>query len=221
MPTPPWSLIIPVKQTAVAKSRLLELGDSLRRELALAFALDTVTAALGCPDVDEVVVVTNDGLVSETVVARGARVVPDEPDAGLNPALESAAAAVWRRTPAARLAVMSADLPAVRASDLSLALTGAPDGRWFVPDHSGAGTTMLGVPAGIELRPAFGSGSRAAHLTSGAVEVGGRELLRLRLDVDTVADLAAAVELGVGAATTAVLIGSGWSPQQPVTREAG
>lgn len=221
MPTPPWSLIVPVKQTAVAKSRLVGLGDLLRRDLALAFALDTVTAALGCPDVEEVVVVTNDGHVRELVAPLGARVLLDEPDAGLNPALESAAAAVRHRTPAARLAVMSADLPAIRASDLSLALAAAPGGRWFVPDRSGSGTTMLGVPAGIELRPAFGPGSRAAHRASGATEVGGHELLRLRLDVDTVADLGAAVELGVGVETTTVLLGSGWPLRQATSREAG
>jgi 2-phospho-L-lactate guanylyltransferase len=117
---------------------------------------------------------------------------------------------------------MSADLPAVRASDISLALASAPDTRWFVPDRSGVGTTMLGAPAGSELRPAFGSGSGAAHLASGAVEVGCRELARLRLDVDTVTDLTAAVELGVGRQTAAVLTGRRWQPQgASATREAG
>lgn len=205
----------------VAKSRLVELGGGLRRDLALAFALDTVAAALGCPDVAEVVVVTNDGRVMELVAPLGARILPDEPAAGLNPALESAAKTVLRRTPTASLVVMSADLPAVRAGDIALALASAPDQRWFVPDRSGAGTTMLGVPPGVELRPAFGPDSCAAHQASGATEVAGHELLRARLDVDTVADLAAAVELGVGVETAAVLLGSGWPTQQPTIQEAG
>jgi 2-phospho-L-lactate guanylyltransferase len=50
-----WSVVIPVKGTSNSKSRF---GPTDNRELAIAMALDTVTAALSAADVDEVIVVT-------------------------------------------------------------------------------------------------------------------------------------------------------------------
>ena len=42
-------VVVPVKPPALGKSRLVGLTDEQRRELAEAFALDTVTAALATP----------------------------------------------------------------------------------------------------------------------------------------------------------------------------
>jgi 2-phospho-L-lactate/phosphoenolpyruvate guanylyltransferase len=211
--TAPWTLLIPVKEFRIAKSRLTGVSSSVRQELALAFACDVVAAGMGCSEVDEVVVVTNDAIAATRVRELGARVLPDVPDAGLNPALEFAAVSVLSRAPGAGLAVMSADLPAARPVDLEAALTAAPPTRWFVSDLSGRGTTMLGAPPGHDLSPDFGPGSGDAHRASGAMEVAGPDLLRLQLDVDTSADLRAAAELGVGAATTETLTRVGWSEQ--------
>lgn len=59
-----WTLVIPLKPLARAKSRLSDTaGDGLRPGLALAFAQDTVAAALACPAVGDVAVVTDDALV--------------------------------------------------------------------------------------------------------------------------------------------------------------
>ncbi|CAM5495714.1 Phosphoenolpyruvate guanylyltransferase [Streptomyces alboniger] len=56
-----WTLVIPVKPLARAKSRLSDTAaDGLRPGLALAFAQDTVAAALACPAVKDVAVVTDD-----------------------------------------------------------------------------------------------------------------------------------------------------------------
>src|SRR5690606_22678568 len=58
-----WTLVVPLKPLAQAKSRLSDTADDgLRPGLALAFAQDTVAAALACPPVRDVVVVTNDAL---------------------------------------------------------------------------------------------------------------------------------------------------------------
>lgn len=206
MPAPTqWTLILPVKQTAIAKSRLTGISASVRRRLALAFACDAADAALSCPLVSEVVAVTNDEQASRALASLGVRVVADAPDAGLNAALTWAAADARRRAPGASLAVMSADLPAVRAVDLGTALAAAPQRRWFLADEAGDGTTMLGAPAPFDLRPAFGAGSSAAHRASGAVQLSAVEVSRLRVDVDTAEDLRAALLLGVGASTARVL----------------
>ncbi len=211
MPHRRGTIIVPVKQTAIAKSRLGELGDRVRRRLALAFACDAVAAALECPAIEKVVVVTNDAIARSQLASLGAVVVPDSPDAGLNAALEWAASGVRRLDPEADLAVMSADLPAVRAADIATAFGIAPAPRWFVADHDGKGTTMLAAAAANALNPAFGPDSAAAHRRSGAVQLQDPSLQRLRLDVDTVADLRRAAGLGVGLATTAVLADLGWA----------
>ena len=43
-----WSVVMPVKVLAQAKSRLAGLAGPRRGELALALACDTVTAVLAC-----------------------------------------------------------------------------------------------------------------------------------------------------------------------------
>jgi len=82
-----WSLVLPVKRLDSAKSRLQGPAAAHRAALALAFALDTVVAAVATPGVSEVLVVTDDPTVAEGTATLGAHVVYDEPDAGLNAAL--------------------------------------------------------------------------------------------------------------------------------------
>lgn len=199
-----WTLIVPVKQTTLAKSRLTGLEPDVRRRLAVAFAQDVVSAAVACPDVVRVVVVTNDP-VAPVLSELGADVIPDVPDAGLNAALSYAAERVREDRRDAPIAALSSDLPSVRASDLSRALTATPEPRWFVADLAGIGTTMLAASRGQQWAPRFGPGSRAAHASDGMVELDAADLDRLRRDVDTPDDLADAYRRGVGVWTADVL----------------
>ncbi|MFE9851297.1 2-phospho-L-lactate guanylyltransferase [Streptomyces sp. NPDC005576] len=198
-----WSLVVPLKLLAYAKSRLRDaLGEGLRPRLALAFAEDTVAAALSCPDVRDVVVVTDDPLAADRLAALGARVAPDFPAAGLNAALAYGAGLVRAGRPAAPVAALNADLPALRPSELSRVLvfsSGFP--RTFLSDAAGIGTTFLSAAPGVELRPAFGGPSRERHLASGAREVPTAGLDSVRRDVDTGDDLRVALALGVGPRT--------------------
>ena len=82
-----WSVLIPVKVLAEAKSRLASLAGTRRAELALALASDTVTAVLASDAVARVIVITDDQDAAVALAALGAMVVPDEPRAGLNQAL--------------------------------------------------------------------------------------------------------------------------------------
>jgi 2-phospho-L-lactate guanylyltransferase len=195
-----WVAVLPVKRLAEAKSRLRgALPGVPHEELALALVLDTVVAALGCPAVAAVVVVTDDPAVRGPALALGAAVVPDVPDAGLNPAFDHGAALAGGRP----VAALAGDLPALRAGDLAdaLDLTAA---RSFVIDAAGTGTTLLAAPAGVPLAPRFGPDSAAAHARSGAVALSGA-WPTLRQDVDTADDLRAAASLGVGVHTAALL----------------
>ncbi|MER5641203.1 2-phospho-L-lactate guanylyltransferase [Kitasatospora sp. NPDC002227] len=200
-----WSLVLPLKPLPEAKSRLAPYAGARRPELALAFALDTVAAALACPAVGRAVVVTTDPVAGARLAALGAVVVPDEPGGGLNAALAHGAEHARRLAPWSPLAALSADLPALRPLELGqvLAAAGALGRRAFLADTPGSGTTLLACRPGARLSPAFGPSSAARHAASGATE------LRLpapsvRRDVDTGPDLSEALALGVGPHTAAV-----------------
>jgi len=201
--TTAWSVIVPLKQTSLGKSRLAGLTAEQRHDLALAFTLDTVTAAASTVGVRRVVVVTNDpdAAAFERI---GAEVLPDRPDAGLNPAFVHGAHHVMQADPDAGLLALAGDLPALTTDVLSSVLRAAPAGRWFVADTAGTGTTLLGATE-ARLSPAFGPHSRAAHRAGGAQEVDLPGIARLRRDVDTEVDLWDAVRLGVGAHTQEAL----------------
>ncbi|PWW23207.1 2-phospho-L-lactate guanylyltransferase [Geodermatophilus normandii] len=197
-----WSLVVPAKRLGAAKTRLVPLtggGPGVHADLVLALLADTVAAARDCAAVADVVVVTDDERAAATVRALGARTVPDEPDRGLNPALAHGA----RASGGDAVAALSSDLPALRSDELAAALAAATAPRCFVADAAGTGTTLL-TASGVPLDPRFGRGSAAAHAAAGAVPLAGG-WPGLRRDVDTPADLAAAVHLGVGAATAALL----------------
>ncbi|WP_045306475.1 2-phospho-L-lactate guanylyltransferase [Saccharothrix sp. ST-888] len=201
---PGWSLVLPVKPLALAKSRLGAFAGELRPALALAFALDTVTAALACPDVARVLVVTQDRLAGPELADLGALVLDDEPGGGLNPALAHGAAHARRIAPHSPVAALSADLPALRPVELSRVLAQVPPtGRAFLADAPGIGTTLLACAPGTGLRPAFGGPSRDRHAAGGAYEITLPDVPSVRRDVDTGADLAAARALGLGPRTAA------------------
>ncbi|TQF03339.1 2-phospho-L-lactate guanylyltransferase [Kitasatospora acidiphila] len=199
-----WSLVLPVKTLARAKTRLAPFAGAHRPRLALAFALDTVTAALACPAVAQVLVVSKDREAGAALAALGALVLADEPGDGLNEALSHGADQARRLRPDAPLAALSADLPALRAAELTRVLGAVPPGeRAFLADAPGEGTTLLACAEGRRLDPAFGGASRLRHAAGGARELILPGVPSVRRDVDTAADLAEALALGVGPHTRA------------------
>jgi 2-phospho-L-lactate guanylyltransferase len=197
-----WSVVIPAKRLAVAKTRLRPLTDALgaaHDELVLALLTDTVAAAAACPAVTELLVVTDDPSAADVVRELGARIVPDVPDRGLNPALEYGA----RSASGDAVAALSSDLPALRPDELTAALgAAAGSARAFVADAQGTGTTLL-TAVDTELLPRFGPRSAEAHLVGGATALSGTWPGLVR-DVDTESDLRAALALGAGPRTTAL-----------------
>ncbi|WAZ24334.1 2-phospho-L-lactate guanylyltransferase [Streptomyces cinnabarinus] len=201
-----WTLVIPLKPLARAKSRLSDTAaDGLRPALALAFAQDTVAAALASAAVRDVAVVTDDDLAARELAALGARIVPDEPGDGLNAALAHGAAIVRRSRPESAVAALNADLPALRPLELARVLDSAAQfPRAFLPDAAAIGTTLLTAAPGRELHPEFGPDSRTRHRASGAAELPHTDVDSVRQDVDTGNDLRAALALGVGPRTAEV-----------------
>ena len=242
--TPHWCLVVPVKGLRAAKTRLSDpwsaagsapgsviestigspvgsraaVSATTREELALAFTLDTISAAVHCREVRAVIVVTDDPRVTGALTVpvqeslsvdpaevdlANILVVPDLPAAGLNAALRHGAAVALGRHPSSRVGAVSADLPALRPDELGMVLRAADDHEVaMVADWHGAGTTVLLARSSAMFKPSFGVGSRARHVADGAVVLGD-DMASVRVDVDTVADLHAALLLGVGAATRA------------------
>ncbi len=195
----PWSVLMPVKVLAQAKSRLAGLAGPRRGELALALAGDTLTAVLACAEVARVIVITDDQVAATALAGIGALVVPDEPRDGLNAALRHGAAYAASRWPGSGTAALSADLPALRPDELAAALRAASAWRTaFVADAAGDGTTLYTASPGVAFEPAFGLASRSRHAAGGAAEIDLDGIPRLRRDVDTPADLRSATQLGLG-----------------------
>lgn len=196
-----FTAVVPVKPPARGKSRLAGLPDDVRRELAGAFALDTVTAALTAPTVRQVLAVTDDFRFAARLSAAGCAVLPDGAAGDLNATLAQAAAEAVRRWPEEIPVALCADLPALRPGELE-AFLAAWDGARpaFVPDLAGEGTTAY-VAAVADFAPRFGERSRAEHLAAGAVELAG-DWPTLRQDVDDVDDLGRAQTLGLGRHTS-------------------
>lgn len=203
-PADAFAVIVPVKSPSHGKSRLGELPDDRRRELATAFALDTVTAAAATPGVVAVLAVTDDFRFATQLGAVGCEVIPDGVGEDLNATLVQAAAEAERRWPGTRPVAVLADLPCLRPDELEEVLAAVPvDAAGFVRDQAGTGTTVYAAP-GAAFSPRFGPDSARRHLQAGAIEV---ELAApsVRRDVDDLGDLAAALVLGVGVHTGAVV----------------
>lgn len=196
-----YALLVPVKDVGEAKTRLGAVGDERRVALMAAFARDALAAARRSPGVE--VYVVGD---AKAAADAGVAVLPDEGEGSLNRALARAAARV--ASPTRGIAVLLADLPCLASADLerALDLATAAGGRAYVADAAGTGTTLLVAAPGIALEPRFGIGSAQAHADSGATALLD-PLPTLRLDVDTTDDLAAALELGVGAHTARATAG--------------
>ncbi len=185
-----WTVVIPVKGTAGAKSRL-----GAAPGLALAIALDTVVAA-SATRARVLVVTAADAAPFE---ALGAEVIAD-PGAGLNAAARQGIAHAH-----GPVAVLLGDLPALQPAELAAALALAETHELsMVADADAEGTALVAALRGASHSLAFGRGSRAAHLALGYVELDVPAASGLRRDVDTAEQLASLGDR-VGPRTAALL----------------
>ncbi|WP_155336296.1 2-phospho-L-lactate guanylyltransferase [Acrocarpospora corrugata] len=199
-----WSIVIPVKTLIRAKTRLAGAAGTHREDLAVAVAADTTSAALACPLVARVIVVTADPIPAARLAALGAVVVQD-PDKGLNTALRAGFAHSVLLAPHDPVAALQADLPALRPAELAQVLAAAAQfDESFVPDATTVGTTLYATLPGVPFHPRFGGESRNRHLSGGAKELALDDIPTVRRDVDTVEDLRTAAALGLGPHTAAV-----------------
>ncbi len=183
-----WTILVPVKDTTRGKSRIA-LPEADRARLALAMAMDTVTAAAQCGLVVAVVETEGDAAALASlpgVVAHRTSVT------GLNESILDGVKARSGPTIAAGgdwTAVLPGDLPGLDAAELSLVLGRCAAHRFsVVPDHQRVGSTLLAATEVAALRPQYGSDSFRRHQLAGAVPIDLPDGSSLRWDIDTVAD---------------------------------
>lgn len=198
-----WGLVLPIKGGPRAKSRL---RDPRRPGVALAVALDTLAVATDVVAAHRVTVVTADPVVRSAALDLAPVLLTRDPGAGL----DAAAHAGVRTLHAAgleRVGVLLADHPCLRRAELEAALRAAARHTVaVVPDAHGTGTALLTTTDPAAFTSAFGRGSARAHEALGATRLD-LDLPGLRLDVDDLDDLDAALALGLGPRTTAALLG--------------
>jgi 2-phospho-L-lactate guanylyltransferase len=195
--------VLPVKRLTQAKTRLA-VPARTRQMLAAAFALDTLAAVRRCPGIEAALVVTSDPRMRLEMSRRGVDVVDEPMNGGLQRAVEVACSAARLRYPGRLIAVVPADLPALRPEALTDVLDACEGDSVFVPDARGDGTTLLLSPPDCRTANEYGPLSASRHRAAGVREMIDAPL-PARHDVDHLDDLAAAYALGLGRATTSLV----------------
>jgi 2-phospho-L-lactate guanylyltransferase len=200
-----WVVLVPIKRFSEGKRRLGDRPD--RPALAEAFARDTLDAVAASAHVRMLLVVTDDPHLVDDLSLPVAVTVVTQGAPGLNNAIAAGLRVANDRWPDWGQTVLAGDLPALTAEDLERTLEIAEEiPLGVIADAHSTGTVMITGQPGVPLLPAFGVGSAARHRALGHRLLRGTE--RLRRDVDTIEDLAAAVRLGIGRHTAAVLEGT-------------
>lgn len=222
-----FTAIIPVKQFIRSKTRLSD-DPLLRASLAKAFARDVVVATRQSCMIESIVLVTSEkgeqvlGPDHGSVVSDGdIHVVADRSwstNDSLNDALWRGAAWSGRYRPDNPVVIIPADLAAITAGALDEALAIATTVETaYVVDAEGTGTTLSTALDARDLHSLYGPNSATHHHLIGYSPLD-RVDVRLRQDVDTLADLQRAMTLGVGSNTQGAVRSFGLeaSPRAPL-----
>lgn len=185
------SLVLPIKETSWAKSRI-DVPVATRQRVAAALARHSLEVATRSLHPSQVFVVTSDDGTRELADNLGAHVVPD-PGKGLNSAVEHGIRFARSRQPHLGVVVMVSDLPEVEVSTLERffdALDRPASPAQYVADRSGSGTTAIFCPPGSSTQMVFGPHSAARFERLGWSRMDDVPV-ELRADLDTFADLLA------------------------------
>ena len=201
-----WA-VVPVKEIRQAKQRLApEMTADERRRLVEAMLSDVLEVLLQVDRLKGVLVVTRDSAAAAAARDRGAVVLEEVDESGLNAALEQAAAHLDRQG-VEGLLIVPGDVPTLRGDEIAAVVEahdGASPAVSVVSDRHGRGTNCLACSPPDLIRFRFGIDSFAAHQQeahAAGVEPDLPELESLTLDVDTPEDLARLSSLSVGGRT--------------------
>ena len=194
-------VVIAVRGGPTAKSRCeTALTPAQRARLVEAMLEDMIEAAAGAPGVRQLWVVTPTHALASLAEERGARVVRQTGERGLNAGFAQALAAIEGEAPYEPVALLPGDLPLLKPGDLEAALVLArTHDVVLAPAIADGGTGAVVMRAGVRLPPSFGPDSFARHAAI-ADDLGlSRAVVMatsLGLDLDLPADFAAVLALG-------------------------
>lgn len=197
-----YRLVVPVRPLAEALPRFAAPAD-VRRVFALAFARDTIRAAVAAPSVREVCVLSEDDEVRGMAAQIGASVI-DEPEHGILAAsLERAQQRLTADGSQRSLALLMGDLPCLTPSEVDYGLAALRHGKVGALDLARVSATLIsGSLEWRRLGPTAATLSnkyRVSWLPARQLQPG------LACDVDTVHGLRVAEYIGVGPATAVAL----------------
>ena len=190
-------VVVPIKDTNDAKRRLAGvLGQSRRRELALAMFEDVLATLARIRELAGIVVVTADPAASALARRYGARVS----EQGAHDGHTGAVAAAARRLASQSMLTVPGDIPLVEADDIRDLVDAHRDAshrraRAFIivpaRDERGSNAVLCSPATAVPLR--FGADSFFPHLAAAkrhGIEPTVLKLPRIALDIDTPDDLA-------------------------------
>jgi len=189
---PLWA-IVPVKRFAEAKLRLAGmLSDRHRSALAEAMLRDVLAAASGCAEIAGILVVTCDDSAAGIAGGLGAEVLQTASDPGHNQAIQAGVSHLRGR--ASTVLVLSADIPLMRAEDISglvsLHVPGPAVTVARAAVDNGTNALLLSPLDIIDVR--FGKASAEAHVEAARrTGAAARSLIipRLAFDLDRPEDV--------------------------------
>ena len=197
-----WA-VLPVKRLTLAKSRLDSvLTSAERRRLAQAMLLDVLEAVQATGAIAGVLVVTADPEVARLAEGRGARILVDRTEAGINDAVAQVTSLLVAEERDG-VVILPADVPLANADELRAVLAAmATASIVLVPASGDGGTNLIAAIPPSLVDPCFGVDSFAKHVA--AARARGIEPQIMRLDgighdVDNPHDLL--IHLGRGAPT--------------------
>ena len=180
-----WTALVPLKAAAARKTRLAaSLSSEARLDLSEILFRHLIEVLARRPEIGRVV------LLSEDRPVDWAGLWISDQGRGLNAEIEAAARALGGK----RLLVIHADLPAVSADDIAALISAAGETVAIAPDRHGAGTNAIALTDASGFPFAFGPESFKRHREA-APKARIVERPGLGLDIDTPADLAAAMAL--------------------------
>ncbi len=159
--------LIPVKELANAKSRLMPpFSNDERAMLTLEMLRHVVAAAQASDEFDRITVVSPDTAVLDVAEALGVSVLRQQ-TTGLNPALDEARADARLHGAEAAL-VLHADLPRLTAAEITAMVGLLPVSPAVViaPDYTGSGTNALLIAPPDAISFHFGPGSFRRHIAA-------------------------------------------------------
>ena len=182
-----WTAVIPFKGSAERKTRLgNRLGMEERQRLSLELFEHVVSVLWQAPTLREVV------LLSDMRPTRWQGSFTLDEGRGLNAELN---AIVESRRPT-RLLVIHADLPLVSVDDIAALIVDDGAACAIAPDRHATGTNALALVEPLGFQFAFGPNSFARHCAAAQGKPRVVTRLGLGLDIDTAADLDAAISAG-------------------------